>query len=330
MARRPELVFQDNALLDTARQTPLLDQIKAAGGTGIQQDVIWGDVRKNGAYDPARMQALAGLFQAANQRGLRPQVRLIGTPHYMAKGRPGVDTGLSTYTPNATVMRQFAHDMSKAFGGQVSRYAIWNEPNISSFIMRDNPADAARVYRDLYRAGYAGVKEGNRNARVGFGELTSGDPHATGAASTVGFLNRVLAGKHPLRADYVAVHPYQWSDPSRHPQGMDPGFGGISNLGAVNDAIGAAYRSGRLRTSGGNRVPLMLSEFGYRHDVANRSQRAAWLLRAMREAREQGVMGVNLYQLVPSKHGDVWDSSILTPRGALPSDFRRAIRAART
>jgi len=320
-------------MLDPARQAMLLDRAKRLGGTGIQQDVVWGDVvTPGGGYDPNALAKLTNLFKAANARGLRPQVRLMGTPYYQMKNQPGVDDRLSAVHPNAAVAQMFARDMARTFGGQVSKYSAWNEPNIGSFLRPDlnmgqQAAVAPGTYRQLYKAMRTGVKESNRNAKVGLGELTSGDPQRnTGDASTVAFLNRILAGKHPITTDFVALHPYQWSDPSRQPKGMDPGFGGISNLGAVNDAISKAYHSGRLRTPTGKRPGLFLSEFGYKHSAQkNPGVRAAWMKRALQEAADQGVTGVNLYQMLPSKRGDSWDSSILNAHGGLSSQMAAAL-----
>lgn len=333
----PSLVFQDNALLDPARAPTMLDQVRAHGGRGIQQDVIWGDVvRPGGGYDPTAIAKLMTEFRAANARGLRPQVRLMGTPQYKMNANPQIDSRLSAVHPNAGLMQMFARDMARAFGGQVSKYSIWNEPNVGSFLRPElNSGQQAMVapgiYRQLYRAGRAGVKQSNRNAKVGFGELTSGSPQRNrGPASTVGFMNRVLAGGNPIITDYVAIHPYQWSDPSRQPRGMDPGFGGISNLGAVNDAITQAYRRGRLRTASGKRPGLFLSEFGYKHSAQrNPKVRAAWMQRALQEAARQGVSGVNLYQLAPSKKGDSWDSSIGDAQGRISPAMAMAIRRGR-
>jgi hypothetical protein len=320
--RRPRLTFQDNALLDPAKQAGLLDQIKSMGGTGIQQDVVWGNVRKSGGYDPAAIQALQNLAKAANQRGIRPQFRLMGTPYYQAQHQPGVDTTLSATSPNATVMRQFATDMARTFGGQVSKYSVWDEPNVHSFLMQENPTLAARTYRGLYEAAYQGIKAANPNAKVGLGEITSGDPRASGPASSLGFLKQILAGKN-LRADYVAIHPYQWSNPARHPKGMEPGFAGISNLDAVNRVIRGAYARGGLRTATGKRPSLSLSEYGYKKDaVPNPHTRSEWLRRSLQQAQEAGVSDVNLYQLVPSKKGDYWDSTV-------PGQFRSVLKKMR-
>ena len=330
----PARIFQDNALLDPARQGMLLDRAKRLGGRGIQQDVVWGDVvTPGGGYDPGAIAKLMAELKAANARGLRPQVRLMGTPYYQMKNKPGVDDRLSAVHPNAALMQMFARDMARAFGGQVSKYTVWNEPNIGAFLRPElNEGQRATVgpgiYRQLYRAGRMGVKEANRNAKVGLGELTAGSPQQSrGHASTIGWLNSILNGGKPITTDFVAIHPYQWSNPARQPRGMDPGFGGISNLQAVNDAITRAYKRGRLRTGTGKRPGLTLSEFGYKHSAQrNPAQRAAWLKRALQQAADAHVQSVNLYQMLPSKPGDSWDSSILDAQGHVSAAMAQALR----
>jgi hypothetical protein len=326
MARpAPQLIFQDNALLDPAKQGTLLDHIKAAGGRAIQQDVIWGSLRKNGVYDPQAMAALNAEVNAARKRGLGVRFRLMGTPDYMVSSRPGVDAALSAAHPSAALMRQFARDMSSQFAGRVGGYSIWNEPNVQSFL-NGSPTQAAQRYRKLFDAGQLGVKEGNRKAKVGFGEITSQSPNDVSGFSTVGFLKNVLsADKHRLHADYATIHPYQWSNPNQRPD--NPLYGGISNLQAVQKVLADYARRGRFTTAQGGRVPLSLSEFGYKHDVQpNAGTRAQWLGRAMELARQAGVQDVNMYQMLPSKQGDYWDSSIASPRGKIDARVLRALR----
>jgi len=322
---RPKLIFQDNALLDGAKQGTLLDHIKAAGGRAIQQDVIYGGVHSGAGYNLA---AYDQLVNAARKRGLGVRFRLMGTPGYMAKTRPGVDVSLSSSRPDPALMRQFARDMSQHFAGRVGGYSIWNEPNVGSFLAasNNNAALAARQYRKLYEAGYLGVKEGNRKARVGFGEITSSSPNDVGGLSTIGFLKNVLsASSHRLHADYAAIHPYQWSNPNIRPD--NPLYGGISNLGAVQKVLADYAHRGRFTRARGGKVPLSLSEFGYKHDAQpNAATRAVWLRRAMQLAQQAGVQDVNMYQLVPSRPGDYWDSSIANSRGKIDPRVLRALR----
>lgn len=325
MARkRPTLTFQDNQLLDPQKQSGLLDQVKRMGGTQIQQDVIWGSVRKGGAYD---LSAYDQEVNEARKRGLGVRFRLMGTPDYMIRGQPGVDTALSSTTPNAGLMGQFAGDMAQHFKGRVGGYSVWNEPNVASFLNR-SPMTAARTYRQLYQAGYKNIKRAAPNAQVGLGELTSQAPQTTGVPSTLGFLRNVLRGPKPLRADYFALHPYQWSNPNQ--QAGNPEYGGISNLKAVQAELRHAKQAGQLQTAAGGQVPLSISEYGYKHDAQpNDTTRARWLARSYDLAKQAGVRDMNLYQLLPSRKGDYWDSSILNNRGKLSPAMRAALKQMR-
>lgn len=334
MARRPRLVFQDNALLDPATQATLLDKIKSVGGTGVQQDVHWGDVRKNGQYDWSKLTALV---DAANARGIRPQFRLMGSNSSMQKTDPLTDMALNTAHPDAGLMGRFARDTATAFGGKVGKYSIWNEPNIGTGRSSwGNPKQAARTYRELYQAGYAGVKAANPNAKVGFGELVATDPGERGPMTELGFLRQVLAlGNKPLRADYVSVHPYQPGnpgpsvDPKLRP--VNPDYGGINYLGDAQNAISRAFAGGRLRTATGKRPDLTIGEFGYQHSwVPNAHRRAQYLAAAVREAQHAGVASMNLYQLMPTNNAaSGWDSSILNQQGQIDPTLGAALKRMR-
>jgi hypothetical protein len=325
MAKRPPLIFQDDGALLGEGRNALLDQVKRMGGKGVQTDVIWGQVRKDGKYDLSKQDALVN---AARERGLTVAMRLMGTPYYQEKSRPGIATELAATNPDPAVMQTFARDVARTFGGRVGRFGVWNEPNIDSFLMRE-AGNAHNAYRNLYDAAYRGVKEGNPNAKVGFGELTSGDPRDRGPESTLRFMRGVLAAKKkPLLADYMAIHPYQWSNPGKPPREMSEHFGGVSNLKGVQTALEQEFKRGRFATPDGKRrVPLVASEFGYKHDAQeNRHTRAQWMGRALDEMGAAGVQSANLYQLMPSRQGQYWDSSILDQKGQLPQAFRRALR----
>jgi hypothetical protein len=320
------LTFQDNRLLDPRYQNMLLGRIRQMHGKGFQQDVQWGDVynKQTGQYDFGRYDQLVN---AARSRGLGDiTFRLMGTPAYVESSRPNVDATLSASHPNAALAGKFAEQVAEHFRGRVGRYGVWNEPNIASFINQDT-RKAASTYRQIYRDMYRSLKGVDPHNRVGFGEITSMKPTTKGTQSTLGFLNAVLAGPKPLHADYMSVHPYQWSNPA-HKVG-NAQYGGVSNLLAVQKALAQAARSGRLQTAKGGRVPLAVSEFGYRHNIgANAATRAAWLRKSMDLFKQAGVHDVNLYQLLPSNPGDSWDSSILGAQGQLPGAYKHLPRVA--
>jgi hypothetical protein len=120
-----------------------------------------------------------------------------------------------------------------------------------------------------------------------------------------------------------------YRDMYRSLKGVDPHNRGVSNLLAVQKALAQAARSGRLQTAKGGRVPLAVSEFGYRHNIgANAATRAAWLRKSMDLFKQAGVHDVNLYQLLPSNPGDSWDSSILGAQGQLPGAYKHLPRVA--
>jgi hypothetical protein len=322
--RHPRLLFQDDTALlqNTPQRNALLDRIKGMGGQAVQADVMWGAVRKGGQYDLA---AYDSLVNEARRRGLGVRFRLMGTPRYM-ENRPGVDLALNAENPNAHMMGVFARDIAQHFQGRVGGYSIWNEPNVGSFINQDAPI-AARTYRQLYRQGYAAIKGVSPNALVGLGELTSQAPGAPGPYSTIGFLKNVLRGNKPLHADYLAVHPYQWADPTK--KIGNAWYGGISNLPALQQALADAQRQHQLLTRAGGRVPLSISEYGYKQDAQTDPRvRARWLSQSYDLAQQAGVQDFNLYQLLP-RAGAYWDSSIMNAQGQLDPGMAEALKSMR-
>ena len=324
MARRPIVTFQDNRLLDPAVQGGLLDTVRKAGGRGFQQDISFGDVwnAQQGRYDFSKYDAEVNNARAKGLNDIT--FRLFGTPTYQARNNPAASSLLSANNPNAAAAGKFAEAVAEHFAGRVDRYGIWNEPNVPSFLNRE-PMKAAKDYELIYRSMRNAIKGVRPAAKVGFGEITAQQPNTPGYASTIGFLKAALMqSKKPLIADYFAVHPYQWSDPTK--KVGNAWYGGVSNLQAVQDELHKQARAGKFITPTGHVVPLVASEFGYKHDAQkNPHVRARWMREAMGEMQDAGVSRVNLYQLLPSKAGDYWDSSILNARGQLPDEMRRAI-----
>jgi len=297
VASNPALAFQDDALLnaDAATQNRVLDQMRAAGGKNLRLNSIWGQVRQNGAYDWSKLDTLVN---AARARGIAPQLTLTGSPEYMRARN--VDMGLSATTPNQNLMAAFARDAATHFKGRVKRYSIWNEPNIASFLAEGENKAGPKQYRRLYQAGYKGVKGADPHAQVLLGELTSGREGAPGRTQALGFLRRVLAaGNKPLLADGLALHPYQWSNPDRKMQ--DANYGGISNLGRVQSELAREFHRGKLATPHGKtKVPLYLTEFGYKGAQFDAKTRAKYLEQAYRLAQNAGARQFLQYQWLPT------------------------------
>jgi hypothetical protein len=293
----PALAFQDDALLnaDAATQNRVLDQMRAAGGKNIRLNAIWGQARANGAYDWGKLDTLVN---AARARGIAPQLTLTGTPEYMRARN--ADMALSAGTPNQNLMGAFARDAATHFRGRVKRYSIWNEPNISSFLAEGENKAGPKQYRRLYQSGYKGVKGADPHAQVLLGELTAGREGAPGRTQALGFLRRVLAaGNKPLLADGLALHPYQWSNPNK--QMHDANYGGISNLPMVQKELLREFHRGKLATpQGKTKVPLYLTEMGYKGAQFDTPTRAKYLEQAYRLAQKAGAKQFLQYQWLPT------------------------------
>src|SRR5436309_1109463 len=91
--------------------------------------------------------------------------------------------------------------------GRVDRYSIWNEPNWPGWLAPWRSAPA--IYAKLYRAGYAGAKSADPNAKVLFGELAPQERRGK-SFGPLSFVRKVTAHRH-FFADGFAHHPYAFT-----------------------------------------------------------------------------------------------------------------------
>jgi hypothetical protein len=260
---------------DSGLRDRLLDQAAHSGATWVRANVFYGQTQ--GGRDLSKLNALV---DAARARGLHVQATLAGDPNYL-----NPQGGLSYKNADPGLMAQFARTVAKQERGRIGRYSIWNEPNVETFLQGgSNPVVGGRKYRQLYRAGYAGIKGVDPGAQVLLGELTS--PQVGHPAS---FLASVLAGK-PIKTAGLALHPYvrpgsQWD---------------VNQLGDVQRALASYKRQGKLQTAAGAQAPLYLTEFGVQRGKAPEAQRERSLTAAFRKAQQAGAREMLYYQLTPT------------------------------
>ncbi len=281
----------------------------------IRFNVIWGSYvaagRSLAMYDDA--------VDAARAHGLRVQMTITGTPRYAS----AQDQSLSWQRPDPGRMRQFAGLVAAHFKGRVSRYSIWNEPNISIWLARS--AAAPRQYRALHRAGYEAVKAADPSAQVLFGELASGQ-------DALGFLAKAAAPGAGLSADGLAYHPFQFY---AFPGAPDSAYAGISNLARVQAALRHAAAARGLRTPSGGALPVYYTEFGYlRRGIytMGETRRSQWAYAACQlVARQPAVKELLWYQLVTAPVSQtLWDSSLLSGSGRPYRTFSAIAAATRS
>ena len=277
-SRGMELALQDDAtfLLGGKRVTRErgFTYARQLGVTRLRVNLLWAYTMAPAQYNarrkPAQIQYLFDSFDqlvdAAADKGIRIHLSLTGPAPRWA--RPKASLRQAWYRPNTREFGQFAGVVAEHFAGRVDRYSIWNEPNWKTWLgpLKNAPA----LYRSLYSRGYDAIKEADPRAKVLIGE-TSPFQRPGMSTAPLAFLRKVACvnSKYrkvgrcsPLKADGYAHHPYDF----RHaPNFQYPGADNVTlgTLRRLTKALDRLSRAGALRKTGGGRMPLYLTEYGY-------------------------------------------------------------------
>jgi hypothetical protein len=290
------------------------------------------------------------LIDAAARAGIRVQLDLTGpAPRYAT-----ADKELGMTNPNPALFAAFARSAATRFKGRVDRYSIWNEPNHDGWLRPS--AEAPRIYRELYVAGYKAIKQADPGAAVWFGETAP--YHGTRAMAPLTFLRRTLClttrykvdkkclasmpegTRGRLKTDGYAHHPYDFRNPPKYKyKGKDNVT--VGTLSRLTTALSKAARAGALSGPKKRTPPYVyLTEFGYfasgPRATVSESTRAAYLPQAFSIAQKNPRVKQMLhYGLVAPREGyagSAFDFGLLltdgTPRatyGPLVQWARKAI-----
>jgi Cellulase (glycosyl hydrolase family 5) len=317
-----------------------LDAAKKLGVTRIRVNALWARLevgnpraRKAPKHPVYNFGAIDQLQQEAALRKIKLQLTVAGpAPAWATKNHKVGNTWPSAYR-----YAQFVRAVAEHFKGRVDRYSIWNEPNWDTWL---NPVShAPGIYRDLYTHGYAAIKQADPSATVLIGEL---QPYAEKhSIAPLRFLRGVTCSTarytaasrcKGLRADGLALHPYQFTVAPNRPFGGpdDAPFGSLRNM---TQALNKLARRHALTTPTGNHLNLYLTEFGYLTKgirALPASRRAAWLTQAYRIARRNPRVKEFLqYQLFDGPSRNPWHSGVMTSRGVPQAPFKALARVAR-
>ena len=264
---------------DAALRARSLDEIQGFGVNWLRVVLYWNDVaprpdtpalprfdeRDPASYDWTRYDRM---IDEAHARGMHLLVTISGpVPRWATKYK---DDHLTR--PNATRFGRFTQAVARHYGTRVSAYAIWNEPNHPAFLKPQwtghgskRQATSAKLYRQLFRKGAAGLAAGGaRHTPVLFGETA---PRGTGhVVHPIIFLRTALcldAHWHKrsycgrLAADGCAHHAYTTA---AGPYFVPPSHNDVTIgvLGRLNSALARAGRAGAVRKG----LPIWLTEFG--------------------------------------------------------------------
>jgi hypothetical protein len=308
--KRMEVAMSDDPVLLARHyydRDRALGNARELGVTRLRVFVNWAGVmgkQRESTEPPQQPTYYWGIYEelidAAARAGMRVQLDLAGPAPRFATG----DKELSMTRPDPTQFAAFAKAAATRFKGRVDRYSIWNEPNHDGWLRPS--AEAPQLYRALYVAGYAAIKQADPGAAVLIGETAP--YHGTRAMAPLTFLRRTLCltpkykldkpcvAKLPeglrgrLTTDGYAHHPYEFRNPPEYKyKGSDNVT--MGTLSRLTTALDKAARAGALWGPKKRKGPdVFLTEFGYfatgpRATLAEK-KRAAYLPRAFTIAQK--------------------------------------------
>ncbi len=165
------------------------------------------------AYDLTDLDAVV---RTAPRYNLQILMTITGAPRW-ANGDQTPNhppTNLRTLTQFAQMLAARYNGLRPGFGS-VSRWTIWNEPNLALFLtpqFEGTKIVSPSIYAKLYRAGYRGIKAGNPLAEVGAGETSNRGRNRptdkSGSVAPATFARLLSLEKPKLTFDAWATHPY--------------------------------------------------------------------------------------------------------------------------
>jgi hypothetical protein len=338
-ARGMELAIQDDAVFVNGQYSKWrgdkpYTSSRALGVTRQRVNLQWAytmpEVQFNARNKPAAVNydfsRYDALIDKSAQHGVRVHVSLTGPAPRWANARRLVPKR-AWYKPNATEFGKFAALAAAHFKGRVDRYSIWNEPNYKTWLgpLSSGPA----LYRQLYVKGYAAIKAADPAAKVLIGETAPFSKRGF-STSPLAFLRGVTcvnkkykrARSCPkLKADGYAHHPYDFGhSPSYQYPGADNVT--IGTLSRLTKALDKLSRAGVLRKTGGGKMPLYLTEYGYfasGHRALSKKLRSRYLKQAysiaLKNSRVKSQLQYLLVSPPRSARASFFDLGLVTTSG---------------
>jgi len=223
-------VQDDHLPVDPIEAIPArLDLIAQTGATTTRVDLFWGDIAPSPPADPRNPADPAYDFSRADlimlglaERGITPIVSVYDTPAWASGGRfEPVGAPYNHVAPDPEAFGDFMAALAARYSGEISspggeplpevrHFEVWNEPNLSGFLIPQIEGDASvrlDAYAAMVRAAYDGIKGANPEAKViagVAGPRSSTSPSGVGA---VEWLQGLAARKIPLDAYSQHVYP---------------------------------------------------------------------------------------------------------------------------
>lgn len=326
------------------RRAAMLDQARGTNATIVRTLVTWANIAptrpSNAAnpFDPAyRFADLDELVRNAQARDMEVLIAIWGTPKWANGGKTPntLPRRLSDFTAFA---RAVASRYSGRFDGYpyVRFYQIWNESNLQLFLAPQFDAKgksvAPRNYARLAAAGYAGIKAGNRTAKVAIGSTSSAgrDKPLKGKSATHSpgrFAQLVAAANPRLKFDAWAQHPYPVPARMKPTQKVKWPNVTLSAFPRFEASLDKWFKRKGVR--------IWITEYG--HEVRQdgepngitRAQQAAYAAQALAIARKDARVDMFIWFVFRDHPTSLWQSGLRTTSGAAKPSLSRFAAAAR-
>lgn len=205
-----------------------LDAVAKTSATWLRVLIPWTKIETaKGRYDWGQTDLVVN---AAAARGLKVLGVIAFSPDW---ARPG--GSYFTAPPNDVAdYADFSTAVVNRYGGKVSSWQLWNEPNLPLFF-GFTPHNAPR-YTELVKAAYPAIKAAQPNSTV----VLAGLSRLPGDESPPAFMEKMYAAGAKGSFDAAAAHPYVF--PSGLAANPENGF---SDLAAMHDVMAANGDGGK-------------------------------------------------------------------------------------
>ena len=343
MARMPVGFYDDPSFRWSPEATANFASAQRAGATIVHTLADWSQIAPtkpaqplNGSDPAYRLGDLDQFVADAESHGLQVLVTITGTPRWANGGKT------PNYPPkNMTTLTQFAHMLAARYNGAhdgsgaVTRWSIWNEPNLGRFLApqyRGKKIVSPATYAKLYLAAYKGIKAGNPIAQVAAGETSNrGRSRPTGVVgqdTVAPALFAQLVAKANPHLPFVAwaTHPY----PSVYALG--PG----QKVAWPNLALSTMTRFGASLKQWFHRsVPIWISEYGeqtrpeYPSGGVSYAKQAADLQKAIQLAQQSPYVQMFIWFIFRDSTSATWASGVEKRSGAKKPSYAAFARQAK-
>ena len=313
-----------------ANRQAVLDQARDAGTTLVRTLVTWAHIAPTRPANPAdpfdpdyKFDDLDELIRNAQLRGMEMLITIWGTPKWANGGKT------PNFLPkNLGDMTTFARALADRYSGRhegypfVRFYSVWNETNLQLFLAPQfdgkGRSIGPRNYARLYAAAYAGIKAGNKRAKVAIGETSAHgrDRKVSGVSDTHSpgrFAQLVAAANPRLKFDAWAHHPYPTPQYLKPTQKVRWPNVTLSSMGRFEEALDGWFKRKGIR--------MWITEYG--HEVkqdgepkgVSRAQQAAYVSQALALAKADKRVDMFVWFVFRDHVTSTWQSGLLTQDG---------------